>query len=297
MRWRKAGRKVSGKRNTKFPRRELILCRALRQGLEQRRPKNQTNGDEACKRVVCRDSKKLSFSPPPHFPLLCPTPFHVLCLRKGTHQSHHGWRVLFEPSLSSPSLSTHHWLLFLPPKGVSFSPSLDHHLTDLSKPPSSSPRCLATDRSVPTHNPLQSVLYTAAAEWAWKGRANDDTGVFCDPAWTLLPQGIGMGPLLGMLYHQLFKWHLVSSTKHSSDVTWSGRSCCLSKVGDPLTFYTASSLAAFLAIIKICIMPREVSQTEKDKYCMMSLICGIKTIQQTSEDNKKEADSQIQRTN
>ena len=37
----------------------------------------------------------------------------------------------------------------------------------------------------------------------------------------------------------------------------------------------------------------EVSQTEKDKYCMISLIRGILKIQQTSEYNKKEADSQI----
>ena len=41
----------------------------------------------------------------------------------------------------------------------------------------------------------------------------------------------------------------------------------------------------------------EISQTEKDKYCMTSLICGILKIQQTSEYNKKEAGSQIQRTN
>ena len=41
----------------------------------------------------------------------------------------------------------------------------------------------------------------------------------------------------------------------------------------------------------------EVSQTEKDKYCMLSLIYGTKKIQQTSEYNKKETDSQIQRTN
>ena len=37
----------------------------------------------------------------------------------------------------------------------------------------------------------------------------------------------------------------------------------------------------------------EISQTEKDKYCMISLICGILKIQQTIEYNKKEADSQI----
>ena len=45
------------------------------------------------------------------------------------------------------------------------------------------------------------------------------------------------------------------------------------------------------------IMLSEISQTEKDKYCMISLICGILKIQQTSEYNKKEADSHIQRTN
>ena len=43
-------------------------------------------------------------------------------------------------------------------------------------------------------------------------------------------------------------------------------------------------------------MLSEVSQTVKDNYCMMSLICGIYKIQQTSEYNKKEADSQMQRT-
>ena len=41
------------------------------------------------------------------------------------------------------------------------------------------------------------------------------------------------------------------------------------------------------------IMLSEISQTEKDKYCMTSLICGSYKIQQTSEYNKKEADSQI----
>ena len=40
------------------------------------------------------------------------------------------------------------------------------------------------------------------------------------------------------------------------------------------------------------IMLREISHTEKDKYCMISLICGIKKIQQTSEYNKK-GNSQI----
>ena len=34
------------------------------------------------------------------------------------------------------------------------------------------------------------------------------------------------------------------------------------------------------------IMLSEISQTEKDKYCMISLTCGILKIQQTSEYNK-----------
>ena len=41
------------------------------------------------------------------------------------------------------------------------------------------------------------------------------------------------------------------------------------------------------------IMLSEISWTEKDKYCMVSLVCGIWKIQQSSEYNKKEADSQI----
>ena len=40
----------------------------------------------------------------------------------------------------------------------------------------------------------------------------------------------------------------------------------------------------------------EISQTEKDKYCMMLLRCGIQK-NKTSEYKKKETDSQIQRTN
>ena len=34
------------------------------------------------------------------------------------------------------------------------------------------------------------------------------------------------------------------------------------------------------------------NKSEKDKYCMTSFLCGIKKIQQTSEQNKKEADLQ-----
>jgi len=37
----------------------------------------------------------------------------------------------------------------------------------------------------------------------------------------------------------------------------------------------------------------EISQIEKGKYYMLSLICGIKKLKQTSEYNKKETDSQI----
>ena len=45
------------------------------------------------------------------------------------------------------------------------------------------------------------------------------------------------------------------------------------------------------------IMLSEISQTEKDKIYMISLICEIQKIQETSGRNKKEADSLIQRTN
>ena len=40
-------------------------------------------------------------------------------------------------------------------------------------------------------------------------------------------------------------------------------------------------------------MLSEISQSEKNKYCMISLICGILKIQQISEYNEKEADSQM----
>ena len=40
------------------------------------------------------------------------------------------------------------------------------------------------------------------------------------------------------------------------------------------------------------IMLSEIRQTEKGKYCVISLTCGIKTIQQISEYNKKDANSQ-----
>ena len=45
------------------------------------------------------------------------------------------------------------------------------------------------------------------------------------------------------------------------------------------------------------IMLSEISQTEKDNYCRISLMWGKQKIQQTSKYNKKGADSQIQRTN
>ena len=40
----------------------------------------------------------------------------------------------------------------------------------------------------------------------------------------------------------------------------------------------------------------EMSQTEKDKYCIIQLTCGTQKIKQTGEYNKK-TDSQTQRTN
>ena len=42
---------------------------------------------------------------------------------------------------------------------------------------------------------------------------------------------------------------------------------------------------------------REIILTEKEKHCMISLICEIYKIQQTSQYNKKDADSQTQRKN
>ena len=45
------------------------------------------------------------------------------------------------------------------------------------------------------------------------------------------------------------------------------------------------------------IMLSEINQTEKSKYRMVALISGILKIQQTTDYNKKEANSQIQRTN
>jgi len=45
------------------------------------------------------------------------------------------------------------------------------------------------------------------------------------------------------------------------------------------------------------IMLSEISQTGKDKYCMISVIYRILKIQPTSEYNKNEAQVQIQRTN
>ena len=42
-------------------------------------------------------------------------------------------------------------------------------------------------------------------------------------------------------------------------------------------------------------MLSEISQKEKDKYCVISLTCGIPPVKKQT--NKKEADSQIQRTN
>ena len=40
-------------------------------------------------------------------------------------------------------------------------------------------------------------------------------------------------------------------------------------------------------------MLSEISQTEKDKYCMISLIYGIFKIQQTSENNKKRRENKL----
>ena len=43
----------------------------------------------------------------------------------------------------------------------------------------------------------------------------------------------------------------------------------------------------------LSIILNEISQTQKNKNCMILLICGIQKIQQTSECNNKAADSQL----
>ena len=45
------------------------------------------------------------------------------------------------------------------------------------------------------------------------------------------------------------------------------------------------------------IMLCETSQTETDKYCITSLMCGVQKIKQMNVYDKTETDSQIQRTN
>lgn len=44
-------------------------------------------------------------------------------------------------------------------------------------------------------------------------------------------------------------------------------------------------------------MLSEISQMEKGKYCIITLICGTQKTQQTSKYKRKEANTQIQRTN
>ena len=45
------------------------------------------------------------------------------------------------------------------------------------------------------------------------------------------------------------------------------------------------------------IMLSEISQTDKEKYCMLSLIFEIQKLKQTNVHNKTEIDLQIQKTN
>ena len=44
-----------------------------------------------------------------------------------------------------------------------------------------------------------------------------------------------------------------------------------------------------------CIMLRKISQSEKDKYCMISLICGISETKQMSKGKKKERGRQTKK--
>ena len=59
-----------------------------------------------------------------------------------------------------------------------------------------------------------------------------------------------------------------------------------------LLSYIKNEILPFAATLMEGIMLSEISQTEKDKYCMISLICGTYKIQ-ANEYNKKESDSQI----
>ena len=66
----------------------------------------------------------------------------------------------------------------------------------------------------------------------------------------------------------------------------------------PMEYYAAIKKNEILPFAASCmdlkgIMLSEISQTEKDIYCMISLICRIQKMQQTNEFNKKETDSQI----
>ena len=54
-------------------------------------------------------------------------------------------------------------------------------------------------------------------------------------------------------------------------------------------------VVAWMAWKALC--SSEISQTEKDKYCMISNIHGLLKIQRTSEYIRKEASSQIQKIN
>ena len=65
-----------------------------------------------------------------------------------------------------------------------------------------------------------------------------------------------------------------------------------------MEYYSAIKKNEILPFATLCmdlegIMLSEISQTEKDRYCMVSLICGILKIQQISEYNKKQTDSQV----
>ena len=201
--------------------------------------------------MTCQESRTFSSASTSSLPISLSTPFHTLCLSKEHHYSYDG-SSLNPLYLASPS---HRRLLFCPPKGViSFSPPDHGSPTHPSHHPLP-PRCLVTDGSISTDNPLQSVLHTAA-EWVWKGRPHDDSvmmpGLFYLGA---LERGLRGGCLATSSSKdtQTSPWISAQMSPDPGDLSTSP------EVGSSITFYTSSFVTAFLATLKISIMPSEVS--------------------------------------
>ena len=152
---RKAGKKVSGGKEIPNSKTRIQSVWHSQAGQEQRSLPTRRWGW-----VTCQESRTFSSASTSSLPISLSTPFHTLCLSKEHHYSYDG-SSLNPLYLASPS---HRRLLFCPPKGViSFSPPDHGSPTHPSHHPLP-PRCLVTDGSISTDNPLQSVLHIAA-EW------------------------------------------------------------------------------------------------------------------------------------